>query len=254
MAGPDASGGGKDTASQTKNKDQSSSQKKPGLGSALKNAAGGYINGNQNGQQQPQNPSWGSIAKNALGKGGNSAANAFRSKHGDQQQSAQQQRLNKEKDRLDKDQKKLDKSDKKLDKKLGKSNLSDTKRAGLEKQKASNAAQSQKLGKKKDDNKQKDKKLQEKQGKFSIAGGAKKLFNMKMQGNSQVEAKAEAEANQLDPFNEIDPGNGLDFGVVDWAQCGFLKPCCKRMPFCGCCAKLVLAITFVGGLISTILF
>ena len=79
-------------------------------------------------------------------------------------------------------------------------------------------------------------------------------LKVKVQGDSKKEAKAEEEANKLNPLNELDPSNGLDFGVIDYGSCAYLKPCCKRLPApCGCLAYLALAITFVGGMVTSII-
>ncbi len=95
---------------------------------------------------------------------------------------------------------------------------------------------------------------QDQGGKYNLKKAYLNKFKFKLQKNSEEEAKAEAEANRCDPCNELKAGNGLDFGCIDWGKCAFIKPCCKKAPYpCGCFAYMCFGITFVGGLISTIL-
>ncbi len=99
-----------------------------------------------------------------------------------------------------------------------------------------------------------DAKTQDNGGKYDMKKAYLNKFKFKLQKNSEEEAKAEAEANRCDPCNELKAGNGLDFGCIDWGKCAFMKPCCKKAPHpCGCFAYMCFGITFIGGLISSIL-
>lgn len=99
-----------------------------------------------------------------------------------------------------------------------------------------------------------DPKTQDNGGKYDMKKAYLNKFKFKLQKNSEEEAKAEAEANRCDPCNELKAGNGLDFGCIDWGKCAFIKPCCKKAPYpCGCFAYMCFGITFIGGLISSIL-
>jgi len=100
----------------------------------------------------------------------------------------------------------------------------------------------------------KDAKTQDNGGKYDMKKAFLNKFKFKLQKNSAEEEKAEAEANRCDPCNELKAGNGLDFGCIDWGKCAFIKPCCKKAPYpCGCFAYMCFGITFIGGLISSIL-
>ena len=99
-----------------------------------------------------------------------------------------------------------------------------------------------------------DAKSQDNGGKYDMKKAYLNKFKFKLQKNSAEEEKAEAEANRCDPCNEFKAGNGLDFGCIDWGKCAFMKPCCKKAPYpCGCFAYMCFGITFIGGLISSIL-
>lgn len=94
----------------------------------------------------------------------------------------------------------------------------------------------------------------DKGGKYDFKKSLLKKFNFKLQKNTKEEEKAEAEANRCDPCNEFKGENGLDMGCVDWGKCGFAKPCCKKFPYpCGCFGYMCLGVTFVGGLISSLI-
>ena len=73
-------------------------------------------------------------------------------------------------------------------------------------------------------------------------------------GNDKAEEKEKDDIQKLDPISEIDPTRDLNFGVVDYGKCEFMRPCCKKLPSpCGCMAYFALAITFVGGMIGSII-
>ena len=91
-------------------------------------------------------------------------------------------------------------------------------------------------------------------GKYDTTKALLNKFKFRLQKNSDEEAKAEAEANRCDPCNEFKVGNGLDLGCVDWGKCAYFKPCVKKFPYpCSCMAYLCLGVTFVGGLLSSII-
>ena len=91
-------------------------------------------------------------------------------------------------------------------------------------------------------------------GKFDLKKSLLNKFKFRLQKDTKEEAKAEAEANRCDPCNEFKAGNGLDFGCVDWGKCAFAKPCCKKFPYpCSCMAYLCFGVTFIGGLLGSII-
>ena len=94
----------------------------------------------------------------------------------------------------------------------------------------------------------------DKGGKYDAKKALLNKFKFKLQKNTSEEEKAEAEINRCNPCNEFDARNGCDLGCVDWGKCAFVKPCCKRMnPPCSCFAYMCMGVTFVGGLLSSIL-
>jgi len=70
---------------------------------------------------------------------------------------------------------------------------------------------------------------------------------------SEEAMKAEADASKLDPLNEINPMNDVSIDLVDWGSCSYAKPCFRKIPGCGCLAYLAIMVTFVGGLITSII-
>jgi len=84
---------------------------------------------------------------------------------------------------------------------------------------------------------------------------AKELLNgLKNDKNDKNEEKEKEDIQKLDPISEIDPTSDFSLGVLDYGKCEFMRPCCKRLPNpCGCMAYLALAITFVGGMIGSII-
>lgn len=93
----------------------------------------------------------------------------------------------------------------------------------------------------------------DKGGKYDAKKALLNKFKFRLQKNSKEEEKAEAEANRCDPCNEFKSGNGLDFGCIDWGKCAFAKPCCKKFPYpCSCFAYMCFGVTFIGGLVSSI--
>ena len=94
----------------------------------------------------------------------------------------------------------------------------------------------------------------DKGGKYDTTKALLNKFKFRAQKNTEEEAKAEAEANRCDPCNEFKVGNGLDLGCVDWGKCAYFKPCVKKFPYpCSCMAYLCFGVTFVGGLLSSII-
>ena len=91
-------------------------------------------------------------------------------------------------------------------------------------------------------------------GKYDLKKSLLNKFKFRLQKDSVEEAKAEAEANRCDPCNEFKAGNGLDFGCIDWGKCAFAKPCCKKFPYpCSCMAYMCFGVTFIGGLLGSII-
>ena len=94
----------------------------------------------------------------------------------------------------------------------------------------------------------------DKGGKYDLKKSLLNKFKFKLQKNTKEEEKAEAEANRCDPCNEFKAGNGLDLGCVDWGKCAFAKPCCKKFPYpCSCMAYMCFGVTFIGGLLGSII-
>lgn len=91
---------------------------------------------------------------------------------------------------------------------------------------------------------------------MDIKNKAKDALSKITGGNKKDKSneKKDAADKVLDVLEEIDPTSGFKFGIMDYGKCEFMRPCCKKLPTpCGCMAYLALAITFVGGMIGSII-